>query len=364
MGWFGFLRLQYTWQVERILFIHKGATTFVLRDLGYLKAAYKVDVVSYEARGVLPIAVRYARNALICTWLALRCRAVVCQFAGHHSLWPILVARVLGKPSVVLANGSDCVSFPTLGYGHFRKRLLGRSTCMSFRLASLIIPLHASLVRSRPTYHDIDGPEQGILHHCKNLRTPIEPLGYGFDASFWKPSGERISNRFITVASNAHLPHIQVIKGLDMILEVAPRFPEYEFIIVGAREGSFPHKPVNVVEVPFVPNEELPRWYSGATFYLQLSVSEGFGNALCEAMLCGCLPIVSDVGAMPEIVGDAGFVVRERDADVLERILRDVISADSEVLTTTARTRILAERPEALRRSGLLERLAGLMRER
>jgi glycosyltransferase involved in cell wall biosynthesis len=252
------------------------------------------------------------------------------------------------------------VSFPSLGYGHFRKPLMAASTRWSFRLCDLIVPLHKSLEYAVPTYHDIDGPAQGIRHFCKDLRTPIEPLGYGFDSVFWNASGTRLPKRFITVASNAHKPYIQVIKGLDMITQVAPRFPDCEFLVVGAREGSLPNKPSNVIEVPFIPNEELPQHYGRASFYLQLSVSEGFGNALCEAMLCGCIPIVSAVGAMPEIVGDSGEVVGKRNVDVVEASIKAALACDRVERSIAARTRIVTQRPESLRKDGLITRLMRL----
>jgi glycosyltransferase involved in cell wall biosynthesis len=146
-----------------------------------------------------------------------------------------------------------------------------------------------------------------------------------------------------------------------MIAQVAPRLPDCEYLIVGARHGSLPDRPANVVEVPFIPNEELPAHYGEASFYLQLSVSEGFGNALCEAMLCGCIPVVSEVGAMPEIVGDAGVVVPKRDVDVLEGHLQRALALDRERHARMARERIVRERPEVLRGEGLRQRLESVL---
>lgn len=342
---------------RELLYVHNGATTFVRKDQRLLAQQYDVVELPFVPGHTWMVPLLFLQQFLLGLWHVPRVDAVVCQFAGHHSLLPLLLARLFRKPSMVLSNGSDCVSFPSLGYGHFRKPLMALTTRWSFQLARLIVPLHSSLVHARPTYHDIDGPAQGILHFCPGLRTPIEPLGYGFDSLFWQARGTRRPNRFITVASNAHKPYIQVIKGLDMIAQVAPRFPDCEFLIVGTRHGSLPDRPANVIEVPFIPNEELPAHYGEACFYLQLSVSEGFGNALCEAMLCGCIPVVSEVGAMPEIVGDAGVVVPKRDVDMLETYLRKALALDRARHAVRARERIVRERPESLRGEGLAQRL-------
>jgi glycosyltransferase involved in cell wall biosynthesis len=67
-----------------------------------------------------------------------------------------------------------------------------------------------------------------------------------------------------------------------------------------------------------------------ADVFLQISSSEGFPNALLEAMALGCAAIVTPVGAVPEIVGPDGecaFVIpvgnAEALADRMERFIRD-----------------------------------------
>ena len=40
---------------------------------------------------------------------------------------------------------------------------------------------------------------------------------------------------------------------------------------------------------------------------------EPFGNVALEGMACGCIPIVSDGGGLPDAVGDAGIVFKRND---------------------------------------------------
>ena len=56
-----------------------------------------------------------------------------------------------------------------------------------------------------------------------------------------------------------------------------------------------------------IPHNELLYWYNSADFYLSASHYEGSGTALCEAMSCGCIPLVSDIPPFRKISGDRGL---------------------------------------------------------
>ncbi|HMP89146.1 MAG TPA: glycosyltransferase family 1 protein [Kiritimatiellia bacterium] len=88
----------------------------------------------------------------------------------------------------------------------------------------------------------------------------------------------------------------------------------------------------------WVDQSELPALYTMATCHFFPSVYEEFGIPACEAMACGCPPVVSSTGALPEIVGSAGVIVDPFNppvmADGLERVytqtsVRDELSRRS-----------------------------------
>ena len=62
----------------------------------------------------------------------------------------------------------------------------------------------------------------------------------------------------------------------------------------------------NVEYTGQVSDEELAAWYARSSVYVQASRHEAFGMSLAEAMLGGCIPVVSQAGALPEVVGDVG----------------------------------------------------------
>jgi len=77
----------------------------------------------------------------------------------------------------------------------------------------------------------------------------------------------------------------------------------------------------------YVPTEDLPRFYRNAAVFLSVSLYEGFGAPLAEAMGCGCPCIISNGGSLPELAGDAAPVFGCHDAegmaDAIVRVLRD-----------------------------------------
>ncbi len=64
------------------------------------------------------------------------------------------------------------------------------------------------------------------------------------------------------------------------------------------------------LRLPFCPPDELAGLYAAADFVAIPSMFEGMPNVLLEAMACGVVPIVSDAGAMREIItnGTNGFL--------------------------------------------------------
>jgi glycosyltransferase involved in cell wall biosynthesis len=54
---------------------------------------------------------------------------------------------------------------------------------------------------------------------------------------------------------------------------------------------------------------------------------EPFGNVVLEGMACGCLPIVSDGGGLPEAIGKAGLIFRRNNMDSLVNCIRRVLES-------------------------------------
>ncbi|GAA4094458.1 glycosyltransferase [Mucilaginibacter panaciglaebae] len=53
-----------------------------------------------------------------------------------------------------------------------------------------------------------------------------------------------------------------------------------------------------------IPNDEMLYWFNSADFFIAASHYEGSGTALCEALSCGCVPVVSDIFSFRMITND------------------------------------------------------------
>lgn len=56
-----------------------------------------------------------------------------------------------------------------------------------------------------------------------------------------------------------------------------------------------------------IPHDDLLYWFNSADFYVSASYYEGSGTALCEAISCGCIPVVSDIPSFKTISGNVGL---------------------------------------------------------
>jgi glycosyltransferase involved in cell wall biosynthesis len=85
----------------------------------------------------------------------------------------------------------------------------------------------------------------------------------------------------------------------------------------------------------YVPKEDLPVVISEADVLVLVSLSEGFGLPVIEAMACGTAVITSNCSSLPEVAGDAALTVDpysvEAIADALEQVaFDDALRADLE----------------------------------
>ncbi len=76
----------------------------------------------------------------------------------------------------------------------------------------------------------------------------------------------------------------------------------------------------------YVPDEDLPALYQKAKCFVLVSLYEGFGLPVLEALSYGCPVVASNISSLPEVVGEAGILIdpnnRQEIADQLLKVLK------------------------------------------
>jgi glycosyltransferase involved in cell wall biosynthesis len=80
-----------------------------------------------------------------------------------------------------------------------------------------------------------------------------------------------------------------------------------------------------------VDDEELARLYRGARCVAYVSLYEGFGLPVLEAMACGAPVVAARTGALAEVAGDAAVLADPLDPDAIAAALNEAIARSEEL---------------------------------
>ncbi len=326
---------------NKVLFVYTNRSSFVKKDIEILSKQYTVDEWCFDAFPKWKTPFTLLKQLFFLLFNSRKYSIIITQFASYHSVLPSLAGRLFQVPVLIICGGTESAGFPSINYGNFNKKTLAWATVVSIKNATHLAPKHQSLIDFKYDYDQHDYPRQGLQFFIKNFKTPYTIIENGYDADKFKCISTKHKNSFITVAAGIGTSNIISLKGIDLIIDVAPYFLDCTFYLVGVADGiKLNLKSANVICLPALKNEELIQRYSEAEFYFQLSMSEGFPNAICEAMLCECIPIASNVNALPDIVSETGFILNHRNVEELKTLIASALNCDKEMLSKKARKHI------------------------
>ena len=337
-----------------ILYSFPVRTAFIDRDLEMIRPVEQIIPLEFtQTPWKLPFYLVLQFFQLL--WHLPKTSQYLCFFGGYHTVLPVIFGKVFGKQCTIQAGGMDCINMPEIGYGNFRKKGLAWATTYSFTHCSLILPVAEALVNQEYGYDPRISPKQGLLQLIPGLKTPIQVIPNGFDTDFWQDLGlERVKQSFISVATSTSTPARTRVKGYDLIEQLAASRPEWTFTLVG--DSNYKPQSTNIQVLGKETPASLVQLYNTHEYYLQLSSSEGFPNALGEAMACGCVPIGSAVGAIPEIIGDTGLLLKRKELGTLQTLIHEMLAGKRQL--TSPRARIERYFTYAHRRKLLLQALS------
>jgi len=353
---------------QKLLLVYPHYSSFVKTDAEILSSRYKVIPYHFKpARGAMAVVTALIRQFF---FLALHIRKfslVYIWFADQHSLLPVLFARLTGRRSYLVIGGYDVCRIKALNYGVFCSKLRGWAAIISMKQSTLNLAVSHHVARkvkaftrqsnlalvyncvSLPGYQTEEfrgGPPEALVLPAEKRSFP-EPDGKTTPAPGGKvtpdpegkvtpgPEGKVTpgpegtapqARKMVLTVAKVDSERTFRLKGLDTFIEVAGLLPEISFCIAGFG-GEKPAwlsipLPPNLMVTGDLPHDQLPQYYLQSLIYCQFSRSESFGIALAEAIHYGCLPLITRVGGMPEIVRDDTLTVDRNPRLIADKISR------------------------------------------
>ncbi len=300
-----------------ILFVSPGRLVpFIDHDVEILSRDFRVEVLfrpdfSSRSRLLREILKRLAtrRFALVFIWFA----------EPFDTPFIVLLGRLFAVPSVIVVGGYELTHLPDVGYGALTNRRRRIQLKIALRFAHTLLPT-----------------SEFLAEEIRSLVRParLRVLSPGIDCHFFRPGDVERERLVVTVARITWAQWR--VKGLDLFAAASRHLPDASFVIIGPCEDDALARKIQglggdnlqIVGRNHTPSEILA-WYQRAAVYAQLSARESFGVAVAEAMACACVPVTTDVGALPRMVNGTGMLVAYGDPAAAAAAIEKALSLPS-----------------------------------
>ena len=295
--------------LHRIGFVYRSSVQIADQadqfDIKILRKHYDVSTIHVSPKNMIRTFFDFAIKAP-------KCDVLYVWFAGFQAVLAAVFAKLFHKKMVLLVGGYDAVANRKIGYGAFMTWYRSAMAHFSYRNATLVLSVSMHTLRSVLRH---DSPRKMML-----LYNAVD------------------SNRFVSFTPKekvamtvAYIDKANIIrKGLHVFAQAASYFDDVQFVLVGKdKDGSAnelkKESGDRLLITGYLNDEKLLRFFSKSSVYLQLSYEESFGIALAQAMSCECIPIVTKLGALPEVVGDTGYYVPYGDVDATVKAVKKAL---------------------------------------
>jgi glycosyltransferase involved in cell wall biosynthesis len=281
-----------------------------------------------------------------------RADGVVVWFAGRHALPAVWLARRYQRPVAIIVGGWEAAWVPEIRYGipprSVRRYVLQRV----LRAADILLPVS-------------DATKEGTLNLVPGMGDRIKRIYNAVDTARFHFDPATPRRTVLTVGNFSRRTIIR--KGLQLFWQAAALLPDLPFVAVGPTrdrmgEEFVARRPGNLTWTGPLEGQELLAHYQQAKVYFQGSLHESFSVSTAEAMACGCIPVVSRRGALPEVVGDTGEYLEALTGDAAAAAIRDAWEY-AEPRRADARQRVVDLFSPQRRRQELCESVAAMIAE-
>lgn len=243
---------------------------------------------------------------------------------GRFDLLHILVPSVpvpTDLPLVVTIHDLMPMKFP--GFFSWKNRLLFRLTMRQVqRQADRVVAISECTRRDVVELLNVPKERVSIVHY--GPPRSFRPQPPDRVADILRRRGLADSPFILFVGEITHRKNpIWLVEAFG---KVAGRLPDHVLVIAGPPGLGYEKVTARIAELGLrnrvllpghVAHDELPALMAGARVFVLPSAYEGFGMPVLEAMMCGTPVVVSDAGSLPEVVGEAGFVVPQAEPSAL-----------------------------------------------
>lgn len=166
------------------------------------------------------------------------------------------------------------------------------------------------------------------------------PVPLGVDTDHYAPVsdarnrlGYDADERILLFVGSMELLHDY--KNVDLLIEAfADTEAADRLVLVGSGENRETYRELAAafgvgdgVDFPgYVPDADLPTYYSAADAFVLPSTADSFGIALLEAMACGTPVVATDLRGVREVVADGGLTVSPLGVRELASAIEDVLA--------------------------------------
>lgn len=259
-------------------------------------------------------------------FLVLRVMWLVVVFCLHNAsrsydrlfaLWgypagtlAVLMGRIFGKPSITYLLGAETAAIPEIKYGHLRRPLIRKVVLWTCENSSVLIALTERQARVLK--------QEG----CKKVPCVVP---FGVDGNQFHPMEKKLTLplKMLHVANLTPVKdQVTLVRTLRAVLKRLPARlrivgPDYmdgqiQKLVCEMKLGE------HVEFTGPVLHAQIVEHYQWADLCIITSLSEGQNTSLTEAMMCGILPVSTEVGMMDQTVGNTmGIVAPCRDHESL-----------------------------------------------
>ncbi len=243
-----------------------------------------------------------------------------------YALWPVLLSRMLKKPSII--TGTFNFRFPDNFKGidyfkrpYWQRLLIRQAACM----CTLNLFVNEVEMKACSEYFKLkNGRYFPHILHSDYMRGAGEQREMTLLNIAWSGKGNLI-RKGIPELLNA----IRILKdeGIKVHLNLAGHKGDGVDDLFGlikrldiSRETTY---------LGEIAREDKIKLLRKCEIYVQPSHYEGFGVAIAEAMGCGACVIVCDVGAVREVVGDCGLYVSTNSPEGIAKAIKEVLNNDN-----------------------------------